>query len=209
MKRIVKSGKFSPAQIRTLNYCRLFLGAVTLSDLTTTTGRYIDQSKVVLGRPSLLGLTTKWLKVHQESPSESEWRVWRRANRLWSTTDGTMIQPLGPWLRQVHECRIQCAAYGYNECIAIKSGPEYEICKPRQDGYFEPTGRTITVKLMPPTAVPVEVEEYGDHAWKLVKRTLVQSLPNVCHTIPGNVLRLHRHSSNMGSRPATSHSSVC
>ena len=34
MERIVKSGKFSPAQIRTANYCRMFLGAVTLADLT-------------------------------------------------------------------------------------------------------------------------------------------------------------------------------
>ena len=81
MERVVQSNQFTPAQTRTLNYCCLYLGALTLSDLTTTTGRYLDQAKVA-GRPSLLGTTTTWLKIHQESPSESEWRVWKRANRL-------------------------------------------------------------------------------------------------------------------------------
>ena len=121
MERIILSNKFSPAQTRTLSYCRLYLGALTLADLTTTTGRYLDQAKVA-GRPSLLGTTTKWLKVNQETPSEAEWCLWNRANRLWSTTDGKMIQPLGPWLRNIHECRIQCVAYGYNECLAVKLG---------------------------------------------------------------------------------------
>jgi hypothetical protein len=199
MERIVKCGKFSPAQTRILNYCHLFLGAMTLSDLTTANGKYLDQSKVA-GRPSLLGSTTTCLKIHQEPPSEAEWRVWKRANRLWSTSDGKMSQPLGPWLRRVHECRIACAAYEYNECIAIKSGPEYAICKPRQDGYFKPTGQTITVKRMPSSSLPVEVEEYGDHAWKLVKRTLLQAIPQVPfpetfsdYTIPAWEVDLLRH----------------
>ena len=182
MERIVKSGKFSPAQIRTANYCRLFLGAVTLADLTTTTGKYLDQAKVAGRLSLLLGTTsTKWLKVYQESPSESEWRVWKRANRLWSTAEGKMIKPLGPWLQSVNDSRIQCAAYGYQDCIAIRSGTEYAICQKRADGYFQPTGRTVIVKLMPTSAVPVDVEEHGDQDWKLLKRTQVLARPNtVC-----------------------------
>ena len=90
-----------------------------------------------------------------------------------------MLKPLGPWLRRVQDCRISCSAYGYTEFIAIKSASEYAVCKPRQDGYFEPTGRTITVNIMPSSAVLVEVEEYGDDAWKLVKRTQVQMPSNL------------------------------
>jgi hypothetical protein len=172
MERIIQSSQYSPAQIRTLNYCRLYLGALTLSDLSTTTGKYLDQSKVA-GRPSLLGTSTKWLRVNQESPSESEWRLWRRANRLWSTADGKMIQPLGPWLRRVQECRIQCAAYGYNNRLAIRSGAQYEICTQRSDGYYQPSGRAVPLKLLPLSAVPVDVKEYGENAWKLLKRTLL------------------------------------
>jgi hypothetical protein len=83
-----------------------------------------------------------------------------------------MIRPLGPWLRIIHEC-IQCVAYGYNECLAIKSGPEYEICTKRPDGYFEPSGRTVTLKLMPRHAVPVNVEKHGDSEWKFLKQTSI------------------------------------
>ena len=185
MERIVHSHQFTPAQTKTLNYCRLYLGALTLSDLTTTTGRHLDQAKVQ-GRLSLWGTTTQHLKIHQESPSESEWRVWKRANRLWSTAEGKMIQPLGPWIRKASECRIQCAAYGFRNSVAIKSGVEYEICNMRSDGQFEPTGRTVTVKMMPKTAVPVEVEEFGEAAWKLLKRTelVASTLPPHTATFP-------------------------
>ena len=105
MARIVHSHQFTSAQIKTLNYCRLYLGALTLSDLTSTTGRYLDQAKL-MGRPSLWSNTTQWLRIHQESPSESEWRVWKRANRMWSTAEGKMLQSLGPWMRNVRECII-------------------------------------------------------------------------------------------------------
>ena len=202
MDRIVHSHQFTPAQIRTLNYCRLYLGALTLSDLTTTTGRYLDQAKVA-GRPSLMGSTSSWLKVHQESPSEAEWRVWKRANRLWSTAEGKMIQPLGPWLRRVRECRIHCAAYSYNNSLAVRSGAEYELCTMRTDGQYDPTGRTVTVNMMPTYAVPADVEEYRDDAWKLLKRTvmvtpsprpLASTFPEFIDSLPPWEVDLLRHS---------------
>ena len=65
MDLILKSKKFQPAQIRTLNYCRLYLGAVTISDLTTTSGLNLDNAKLQ-GHISQLSSTTRWLKIHQE-----------------------------------------------------------------------------------------------------------------------------------------------
>ena len=209
MERIVRSNQFTLAQTRTLNYCRLYLGALTLSDLTTTTGRYLDQAKVA-GCPSLLGSTTMWLKIHQESPSESKWQVWKRAsNLLWKTKEGKMLQPLGPWLRSARECRIHCPAYGFNNCIAIKSGSEYVVChRMPEDGTFEPNSRTVTVKNLPRLAVPVDVEEFGDTAWKLLKRT---SIATVAHTRSGcsNVPRIHRLPPSLGDGPAPPHRPFC
>ena len=43
------------------------------------------------------------------------------------------------------------------------------------DGTFEPNSRTVTVKNLPRSAVPVDVEEFGDTAWKLLKRTSILS----------------------------------
>ena len=41
------------------------------------------------------------------------------------------------------------------------------------DGTFEPSSRTVTVTNLPMSAVPVDVEEFGDTAWKLLNRTSI------------------------------------
>ena len=46
MDIILQSQQFQPTQIRMLNYCRRYLGAVTLSDLTTLGGIYLDNAKL-------------------------------------------------------------------------------------------------------------------------------------------------------------------
>ena len=46
MDRIIASGKFSNAKIKQLNYCRMYLGALTISDLSTATGDYLDNAKL-------------------------------------------------------------------------------------------------------------------------------------------------------------------
>ena len=59
MDIILQSNNFTPAaQIRTLNYCRLHLGAITLSDLTTTSGIYLDNAKL-RGHVSTTSTTTR------------------------------------------------------------------------------------------------------------------------------------------------------
>lgn len=46
MDMILESDRFTSAEIRRLNYCRLFLQAVTISDLTDATGTRLDLSKL-------------------------------------------------------------------------------------------------------------------------------------------------------------------
>ena len=43
---IVQSNQFTDKEGVRLNYCRLFLNAVTLSDLTVTNGKYLDNGKL-------------------------------------------------------------------------------------------------------------------------------------------------------------------
>lgn len=74
MDLILESKKFSNAEIRRLNYCRLYLQATTLSDLSQTSGTSLDQSKLV-GTPSLLSSVTVDMQVYQERPSQAEWRL--------------------------------------------------------------------------------------------------------------------------------------
>ena len=110
MECIVQSQQFSEKEIVRLNYCRLFLNAVTISDLTSTRGDRLDPGKLV-GQPSLDSTTSKWLDVLQDKPSATEWELWTRANRLWSDEEGKLYQPLGRWIQHLPDRRIQHFAY--------------------------------------------------------------------------------------------------
>ncbi len=89
MEWIVHSHQFTDKEIVRLNYCRLFLNAVTLSDLTMTNGRQLDLGKLE-GAPSIISAQSQWMAVNQDRPSEKEWQLWRTANRLWSLEDGML-----------------------------------------------------------------------------------------------------------------------
>ena len=71
MDLILDSDQFTPTQIRRLNYCRLYLQAVTISDLTDATGETLDQMKM-RGVPDFWSSTTTWIRVNQDRPSETE-----------------------------------------------------------------------------------------------------------------------------------------
>jgi hypothetical protein len=94
MDVIQSSQKFTPTEICRLNYCRLFLKAVTVSDLTDISGKRLDPCKR-RGDFSLLSSITSGVAIHQESPSDKEWTLWGKANALWSQKNGDLLQPLG------------------------------------------------------------------------------------------------------------------
>jgi hypothetical protein len=98
MDAIIAAKMFTQAEIRRLNYCRLYLHALTASDLTDTTGRSLDTSKLH-GNPSRMSSTTIGDVIYQERPADLEWKLWKKANRLWSHYDNTMVQPVGMWLQ--------------------------------------------------------------------------------------------------------------
>jgi hypothetical protein len=89
MDHIIASKKFTEAEIRKLNYCRLYLGALTIADLATSAGDRLDNAKLQ-GTTSLMSIKTKWLTVHQERPEKAEWRLWLKANTLWSHEHGIL-----------------------------------------------------------------------------------------------------------------------
>ena len=62
---IIHSNCYSPAQIRKLNYCRLYLQAVTLADITKPNGSHLDPC-FVIGNPSLYSSCTRWQSINQD-----------------------------------------------------------------------------------------------------------------------------------------------
>ena len=69
MDAIMAANTFTPAEIRRLNYCRLYLRALTAADLTETTGRTLDTSKLH-GNPSRMSSVTRGESIYQERPAE-------------------------------------------------------------------------------------------------------------------------------------------
>jgi hypothetical protein len=116
MDLIIQSGRYTPAQVRKLNYCRLYLQAVTLSDITKPNGHKLDPC-LLSGRPSLFSNRTRWHTVQQVRPSESEWKLWKTANSLWSDPYGQLFQPLGAWLQSLPNHRFQLFAYKYGKSL--------------------------------------------------------------------------------------------
>jgi hypothetical protein len=96
MDVILEKGNFIAAEIRRLNYCRLYLGAITLSDITTVNGTLIDPGKKQ-GMPSLFSSLPIQNIIVQERPADKEWKLWAKAQKLWTHPDGSVITALGPW----------------------------------------------------------------------------------------------------------------
>jgi hypothetical protein len=111
MEAILHSGKFKDKEIRWINYCRLYLQAVTISDLTLANGDYLDEA-LLAGNPTRWSSAIKWHHFTQAKPSQVQWKVWRIANRIWSDESGRLHQPLRRWQHPVGQQRRTWTAYG-------------------------------------------------------------------------------------------------
>jgi hypothetical protein len=111
MDAIIDSHQFNNKEIQRLNYCRLYLQAVTLSDLAQASGTHLDMA-MLRGCPDQCSSVSRWHHVTQGRPDDKQWQLWRRANRIWSEEDGALKQPLKRWIVPVQHQRRQWQAYG-------------------------------------------------------------------------------------------------
>lgn len=79
MDHVLNSNQYTPAEIRCLNYCQLYLNVVTVLDLVKPDGITLDSS-FMEGQMSAQSIRLAKYGVNQERPSQNEWRLWRREN---------------------------------------------------------------------------------------------------------------------------------
>jgi hypothetical protein len=101
MDHVLSSGQFRPIEVRAINYCRLYLQAVTVSDITNATGTRLFHG-VTRGSVTDILSTTKWHLTYQAKPDTASWKLWKKAN-YWigsirpsinvASGRSTMIQP--------------------------------------------------------------------------------------------------------------------
>jgi hypothetical protein len=75
MDAVLASSLFTPDEINQINYCRLYLQAVTISALTQAEGTRLDPH-MHIGTPSRLSSTTTLHQVNQAKPNPAAWRIW-------------------------------------------------------------------------------------------------------------------------------------
>jgi hypothetical protein len=168
MDVIVMSNRFKPAEIKRLNYCRLYLQVVTLSDITKPNGIDLDPT-LLEGRPSWQSTTPRWHTKRQERPSEKVWKLWRKANTLWSDTDNRLYHPLGSWIVPLRAQRMQHFAYTHRSTLFIRNlENSYVVFHRTRHNTYRPstTSQPQTYDTLPVKASPVDVSLAEDLRWR-------------------------------------------
>ena len=167
MDVVMASERYTPSEIRRINYCRLYLKATTLADLATVGGIRLDPSKL-RGDMSLHSSTTGHLTAHQERPSETEWSLWRKVNRMWSAAVDTFHLALGPWILAIHDQRQQHFSYWHHTGLWIRTNPGYLYCEQSSERrYVETTRPIVKWRDLPHDALPIEATMCLDGSWLL------------------------------------------
>ena len=172
MDILMASNHYTPAEIRKLNYCRLFLNVTTITDITKPCGTMIDNS-LLNGVPSPYSSRSNHLSIHQENPSPSEWKLWRRAYLIWSDINGKLRTPLGEWIHPIHAQRNRHFAYQEGQCLWLRQHDpaQYrEYRAPNRTTTYSATFQVLDFMMIPSTAIPVGVQECSgipDH-WHVV-----------------------------------------
>ncbi|KAI2503130.1 hypothetical protein MHU86_11321 [Fragilaria crotonensis] len=179
MDAILDSHKFTDAEIRRLNYCRLYLKAVTLADISSINGKYLDKPKWT-GESSLVASTTHGNVIYQERPSDQEWTLWRRmCKTLWSDKEGKLREPLGHWTQPTPSQRQQHHAYLEHEALCGSdtilwvriNSEEYTRCIQTESPWvYRETTQCRAWKDLPPHASPSNVDLRAPNLWNLVYR---------------------------------------
>ena len=100
---------FQPTEIHQINYCRLYLQAVTVSDISTASG-----SRLFCGihKGSTTGITstTTWHHTVQKKTDTSSWKLWKKALAIFST-NGILHNPMYEWLHPPTQQRRKWTSY--------------------------------------------------------------------------------------------------
>ena len=189
MDVVLQSGKFKPAQIKRVNYCRLYLGVLLLSDIVNANGEAIDPA---MYSGMTQAKTTKH-RVNQKRPNDKAWAQWRRLLHLlaFNRHNLKLRVPLGKWLVPWAELRRQwpflldattARLFHYTDL----GYTQHE--KLTYDFDKEPNQAIINPEI-PRDAVPVDVNDHGT-VWT-VRRGYSQSAePEQAQTDPVSIYDL-------------------
>jgi hypothetical protein len=99
METFTTTMKFKPWQLRKINRCRIYLRAVTISDIATACGTIMNPKRwSKTNRTPVEASPYNW--PLQRKPDKTAWKIWRNAIRtclLQNKGLKLLATPLGAW----------------------------------------------------------------------------------------------------------------
>jgi hypothetical protein len=166
MDKACRSGLFTPAELKRLNYCRLYLNALTLSDVTDAKGNRFAPG-ILDGTRSVQQSSSKGPSAKQERPSEVTWALWRRLLHTFGTKTQLFL-PLGPWLSSGPELRRDWPTLFSPEFQKIyrRTGRQYDVCSQVRYCVYSFTPDETQADV-PDDAIPTDASEVSD-GWRVL-----------------------------------------
>ena len=102
----IQSGKFKPAAMCRLNYCRMHLNVLLLSDIASPCGKEVDPTMYTRVSDDMSSWTDHH-GVNQPRPNDKAWKEWNQFLHLvtMSRTSQLLHQPVGKWLVPASQLR--------------------------------------------------------------------------------------------------------
>ena len=104
MDLVLRAPDLSDTEIRYINYCRLFLQLLTVSDACDANGTHIADGISNGALPDLRSLSLLE-EPYQERPGPLAWTAWRKFLKNIRDSSGRLYCPLGPWRFPAHRLR--------------------------------------------------------------------------------------------------------
>jgi hypothetical protein len=162
MDPVVTRSLFSPPEVRRINYCRLYLQVLTISDMCNATGDRLAPG-IRHGQHLWSQSKSDIQEIHQERPNEASWTIWRRFLNTLSNFHGCLYHSLGDWLQPAAKLRRSWPTLysPSSDSLYVCSGDQYEI-----HPYFRTRiysyDTVATVRHQPEDGVPVDCSETSD-----------------------------------------------
>jgi hypothetical protein len=157
MDWVVNYSNFGPADIKAVNYCRLYFNVVTVSDITNAQGTHIDEH-YWSGKDSEIRNHTTWHKRLQDKPASAKsWGLWRKALHLFAHGNRQLDNPLGKWLYTPENQRTAWPFYYDPIGSTFYRRNNDTFLAYLGNGRKHPNTTPITTTNLPETSVPVDV----------------------------------------------------
>jgi hypothetical protein len=181
MDVVLASKQFTTEEVRKINYCRLYLQAVTVSDISLAGGTRLDPY-FLKGTRGPMSSERKCHHVNQSRPYDKSWNIWQKANYLWTRQGTKLYQPLGRWLVPTKQLRRDWQAYldpRAHELLIRQTNTQYTIHPQQEHGYLlEADGHT---NKLPSYCRPASILK-GTTAW--AARNTKPCVPIFAHVTP-------------------------